>query len=44
MMWLAVTAVSMLAVGAVAVYSIGVVADVLQFLSAVSGVGHFAPY
>lgn len=35
MMWLAVTAVSMLAVGAVAVYSIGVVADVLQFLQPV---------
>lgn len=34
-LWMAVTAVSLLAVGAVAVYSIGVIAHVLQFLQPV---------
>ena len=34
-LWRAITAVSLLAIGAVAVYSIGVVADVLQFLQPV---------
>ena len=34
-MWLAITAVSMLAAGAVGVYTIGIIADVLQFLQPV---------
>ena len=35
MMWVAITALSMLAIGAVGVYTIGVFATVLQFLQPV---------